>query len=523
MKNANIVVYVIGIIVILFAIWALTSQSFRSPTTASTVPGQALQNSVFVSITDPPHVPSGTTALVITYNSIALHETGKSNSTGFVSINKTGSLNLMNLTNASETIAQIGVTANQSFDIVRFTITSASITIGNQTYNVTVPNGKLQVNLNQKLTANVSKSGVLLQLNPSVLQIYSANQTFFVMVPAAKAIVLNSSATQANSKVGQRASIDTFEKERLNTTPSISITSAKILTSGGSDIISVTVKNNGNQSVVLKHLFIRGFITANVLAATSSNNLLNLSSRTIIHANPQRSVMLRSIDGSLGGSIDINSSDISNISTKNLGINQTYIALKLGLFNRTVMVGNELVKINASNLASVEAKLGIDGSSSLSDIADKFNISASTYANGKIRIKGAEDSMNLSIMGDLHNYNASNVELKAKLLSAADFKNNFFNMLNFIVGTNGTLSLPYSDAGIKSEAEGSNGYNLSSGASVTLSFNGTMTLPGGIRSETEHAVANALNYSIQPIVNQTYTVTVVGEDGAYARTNVTAS
>ncbi len=523
MKNTNILAYVVGIIIILLAAWMVTSNPFSSPSS------HTQQNSVFVSITDPPHVPSGTTSLVITYNSIALHEAGKSNSTGFLNINQTGSINLMNVTNSSETIAKIAVSANQSFDMVRFSIVSATITIGNQTYNVTVPNGKLQVKLNQELTANASQSGVLLQLNPSVLQIYAGNQTFFVMVPAAKAVVLNSSATaQAGLSIGQKSSLDHSETEKLNGISAINITSAKISASGGHDLISVTVKNTGNKSIVLKHLFVRGFITANAVA--------NISEHTIIRVTQQRSALFGNVD--TADNMDINRSGISNISTTDLGINQTYIAANLGLFNRTVMVGNVLIKLNASNIASVEAKLGINGSSSISDIAEKFNISRNSYENGTIQIKGSENEMNRSIMEDLHNYNVSNTSLKAKLVGAANFRDNFFNMLNFIIATNGTLSLPYSYAGLESESEGSNGYTLAQGSAVTLTFNGTIALPG-IRELVGHAETstdanasanvsanasvNISKYNIQPIVNQTYTVTVIGDDGAYARANVTAS
>ncbi len=490
----SIIGYTIAVIIIVLAVWFVTSHTLYSPVSPSGSSSSQITQpqSVLVSITDPPHVPNGTSSLVITYNSVALHELGSSNNTGFVSFNTTGSINLMNITNSSETIAKIGVNANQKFDMVRFIITSAVITIGNQTYNVTVPSGNLKVKLNQNLAINGSGAGLLLQLNPSVIQIYSANQTFFVMLPSAKAIVLNSSAAQTKTKVGERVGLSRFETDQLERAQgSINITSASIGVSGVNDTISVTVRNTGNQSVILKHLFIRGFTSAN----TTSNVSVNASIHQIIPmiaASVQRPAMLYGIEAEDSGSYGLGISGLKANASANLSANTTS---------------------NPGNM----------------DTTNGMAENGRTFENG----------INLSIMDDSHVYNMTGL-IKGRITAALNFRRNFFNMLNFIIAKNGTLMLPYNYADI-AESEGPNGYVLSPGASVVLTFNNRITLPGNFyvlgrfgsdassanantpTNATTNADAAVPEYSIQPIANQTYAITVIGEGGAFATTNVTAS
>ena len=247
--------YLIGIIVVLAIIYVAISITHppvptTTPTTVTNV-SFVPSGTLAVQLTDPPQVPNGTQSLVIGYSGLALHEAGQSNSTGFVDLNASGSVNLMNLTNFTQTIAVAHVKLNQSFDMVRFNITSAKIDINGTVYNVSVPNNRLQIKISG---LNGTSGGALVDLSPTVLQIYAANQTIFLMVPAARAITINNRSINSTSvHIGFKARVNAVAKAKLEQVrPNITITGASLTSSGNSTYLAVIVKNNANSSVTLK-------------------------------------------------------------------------------------------------------------------------------------------------------------------------------------------------------------------------------------------------------------------------------
>ena len=73
--------------------------------------------SVPVSLTDPPEVPSGTSALVVTYSSVGVHLLGAGNDSGWIYSNTSGTLNLMSLVNVSQAIATVTIPANATINV----------------------------------------------------------------------------------------------------------------------------------------------------------------------------------------------------------------------------------------------------------------------------------------------------------------------------------------------------------------------------------------------------------------------
>lgn len=183
----------VAVVVVVAALYLLSSSSGRY--------------NVAVQMTDPPTVPAGTQALVISYSSVAVHVSG-SNQSGWVSATGSGNVNIMAVTNVSQMIANAKVAANSTVNIVRFNVTSARITINGATYNVTLPNNQVTVAVTGGQKIN-SSTAVLIDFYPTVNAQGSANGTVYMMVPAAKAIAISGNSTVSiNANIGSTASIN---------------------------------------------------------------------------------------------------------------------------------------------------------------------------------------------------------------------------------------------------------------------------------------------------------------------------
>ena len=247
---------------------------------------------VALQLTDPPQAPNGTSALVATYSSMQIHVVSKNGSSGWVYLNGSGSVNLMSLVNVSQVIGKAEVNSSSTIDMARFNMTSASITINGTTYPVSVPSPQITVKVVQNSSLN-STAGVLVDLTPTVVVIYTSNSTVFVMVPSVRAVVVPGIGASVASSVGAKELVKAAEHASLDAqSPSISITNASLSVSGNVARLSVTVKDDSNSSVVIKHVMLFGnetfSVSANAVASGdphsegsgSANSSLNISVNT---------------------------------------------------------------------------------------------------------------------------------------------------------------------------------------------------------------------------------------------------
>ena len=232
-----------------------------------------LQKILTFQITDPPNVPLGTQALIVTYSSLQAHIVGN-NQSSWVTSNASGTLDLMALVNASTVMGSVKALQNQTVDRVRFKLTSAQIEIDNETYNMTLSNNEITANIlgNSRLNTN---STVLMDFTPTVVTIYTNNSTLFVLVPSLRAVFVGRASRAAPT--GYTAVLNSSERDRLGGSGvNISLTNANIISQGSLTNISVTVTNVGNGSVVLRHLFITGnpmvFVSENSSAGAHSGS-----------------------------------------------------------------------------------------------------------------------------------------------------------------------------------------------------------------------------------------------------------
>lgn len=232
------------------------------------------QGNFVVQLTDPPLVPPGTSSLMIRYSSFGLFY---ANSSAFEYFNVSGTADLLNLTNVTKTIAILNVKNYSMIKELRLNITSANITIDNATYNVTVPKGYVEAQLNS--STNSSIGGALINMNPDIVRIYSQNNaSIFVMVPNVKAIFVGRSEAASARSIGYTERISPDIIRRIRSNSSITITDATLISSGNSTTMSIEVKNTGNTTVNLTNMQLNGFMEEIQLGYQGYSSTINVNS-----------------------------------------------------------------------------------------------------------------------------------------------------------------------------------------------------------------------------------------------------
>ena len=206
-----------------------------------------------ISITDPPQVPQGTQALYINYSSISVH-VNYGNSSGWLNLNSSGRLDLMGLINTSQVIGLAGIKPGSNINVIRFNITSASVTIDNITYGVHVPEKRVTAYITDNNVVNTS-SDVLIDFTPTIAAIDTQNNTMFILVPSLRAAILQDHDVVTQVNHGSRVEL-TFPLKRpinelfpnfdLNTTAN-----SILYLSNDSLSFNVTISNRGKDNITI--------------------------------------------------------------------------------------------------------------------------------------------------------------------------------------------------------------------------------------------------------------------------------
>lgn len=229
-----------------------------------------------ISITDPPQVPSGTTALYINYSHLKVHVVNNGGSK-WVSINASGRLDLMSLLNESQVIGTVGINLNSSIEAIRFNITAANITIDNVTYPVYLAVGSVTAKVSSVARLNESSS-VLLDFSPVVMPAYARNTTLFVLVPTLSAAIVPrpeasrlTGVINASSKGNATPSImgmheryplpDNYREMLPDINLNLSIVNATLHSSDNVTSLKVVLENNGVENVTVMGVTLYGNLT----------------------------------------------------------------------------------------------------------------------------------------------------------------------------------------------------------------------------------------------------------------------
>lgn len=231
-----------------------TSQSSQASQTSSGGADQA--GTVDVLLTDPPTLPTGVTAVYVTYSNVAVHVSGAGNQSGWTNSNTTGTINIVSLVNVSSTIATIKVTQGD-YNALRFNISSALVTYNSKNYTAFVQGALLTVPIPGGIPVNATtSSAAIIDMHPTVVNIGSDSTPEFIISTAATGYCIPQHDVTSNmGNHGQRIDLVTsgwWQQISENATANVSITNTTLT----SDSFTITVTNTGSTAMNLSALYI---------------------------------------------------------------------------------------------------------------------------------------------------------------------------------------------------------------------------------------------------------------------------
>lgn len=474
----NVIPYAIGsvIIIAVIGLFLFYSNYSNSTTNASLIPSTH-NYSLTIQLTDPPHVPANTTALILNYSSILIKVLSPNNTQSWVNMSTNGSVNLMSLINTSEILGNIKLTPGYKLEGVVLTAKNANIIIENQTYPVVILNNKIYATVPQNSIIN-SNSSILIDFSPTVSNIYTNNTTVFIMTPTVKALFYNNFNENKSDKLGLKKALNSSQFELfLNHNSSLSILSSNITQNNNKTKIKINIKNTGNKIVDIKQVMLSGQINSHIL--------LNNRTAIFIHnIGPENDINISITKINFSNN---NEKIISAIKTmgSNILITRQYS------FNRMIP-SNGLYSDNQQLNSSSRGKY--------------FNVSMNNNFNSSFQ--GNEQFLNYGIdRAEIERFNLSNPEIKNANIGINLV---FLHQLVFFVNKNASLEIPkFSLNNIQNNSYMNNfmlnntGYELSPGSNVTLTFNGNITCGNSfIKGELFN--------------NSSYVITVLGSNGTFS-------
>ncbi|HVA83206.1 MAG TPA: hypothetical protein VNF06_03520, partial [Candidatus Aquilonibacter sp.] len=268
--------YPVGIIVIVIAAALLvnfggymgpvsgtTTMQNHTTTISSANSSLIYQQQVPILMTDPPQAPNGTSAIVMAYSNLMVHTTGGAGS-GWVAANGSGTINLLSSINSTTVIGNANLSANSTVNLVRFNVSSATITVNGTIRNLTLQNRNITVALTSGSRIRTNSS-LLVDFFPTIIIDSTANSTRYSMAPSARAILVTNASVRASAAIGAKVSLNAKMRAQLESSaPNVSIAAAQISSSNNTTYISVDVQNDQNSSVVISGVAIYGATSSSV-------------------------------------------------------------------------------------------------------------------------------------------------------------------------------------------------------------------------------------------------------------------
>jgi len=258
-----------GLAAVLVAIVVIAAVLLTNPMSSLT-PSQTSAASFLVMLTDPPTVPAGTAWLNLTYSNVTLHVVGPDGTSGWLSVNASGTVDLFKLENVSQTIASTTIPSGSAVDRIQFTIASVWAKVDGTVYPVTALSNTMVISI-AKSQVNQTLSGALVDFNPTLLQIQATNSSedvvyYYVLVPSATATIVTS-LSRAQVKVGYIVELGQNDREKLvrvveSFSKNLTIVSASLSVNGNVTSLNVTLKNKGDVSFRIFGLTLQGIFNA---------------------------------------------------------------------------------------------------------------------------------------------------------------------------------------------------------------------------------------------------------------------
>lgn len=259
-----------GLAAVLVAIVVIAAVLVANPLSSLTPGQKSIAGSFLVMLTDPPTVPAGTTMLNLTYSNVTLHVAYPDGTSGWLSLNATGTVDLFSLVNMSQTIASASIPSGSAVDKIQFTIASVDAKVNGTVYTVTALSSTLVMSIaNSKV--NQTLSGVLVDFNPTLVQIQATDSNgnlvyYYVLVPSATATIVTS-LSRAQVKVGTIVELGQNDREKLvrvveSFSKDLTIVNASLSVNGNVTSLNVTLRNEGDISFRICGLMLHGDFNA---------------------------------------------------------------------------------------------------------------------------------------------------------------------------------------------------------------------------------------------------------------------
>jgi len=220
-------------------------------TGASPGGGTANAGTLSITLTDPPHVPPGVTAVYVIFSGLAVHISDAGNNSGWTTIKSAGGIELIGTTNVSQTISSAKVQSG-IYNLLKFNITSAKVTFDGVNYTAFVPLATLVVPIIGGVeVTNFKPSATIIDIQPTVMHIGSTSTPEFIIRSVARAYAIpQSDVTEQLDHVGFRMSLlgQVWWRNILNQfSENLLVASASL----AANSLSFTVRDTGTENTTL--------------------------------------------------------------------------------------------------------------------------------------------------------------------------------------------------------------------------------------------------------------------------------
>ncbi|MDV3293921.1 MAG: DUF4382 domain-containing protein, partial [Nitrososphaerales archaeon] len=262
---------------------AIPQQNSGSLSTSGRTSLAGPRSLLVIQLTDPPHVPSGTSSLNLTYTSIGLlvgEPSGGKVTPTTVTVTPPGgsaTLDLLKLQNISQTIASASLPNGSIIYSATLTVSSIAIKVNGTLSQVTLATGGSTFTVVMAQPSALQGTNVaLLQLNPVVVGTPSGYQ----LIPSAVGVVKHSEG-QGEEQVGSQHKLTNednsdLEDARGNVTANL----AALSLSGSITTVTVQVKNTGNATVTLNAIGLHGNFTQTGTGCSSKTSTSTTTTTT---------------------------------------------------------------------------------------------------------------------------------------------------------------------------------------------------------------------------------------------------
>jgi hypothetical protein len=268
--NTRKIVITLAIIVIISTIGFLVYNTYLKPPQPTPV---TQIGSYIVMMTDPPHPLDGTTMLGGTIRELSLYITFPNGTSRWVPAAPDFELDMLAIVNKKQTVASVAMPYGSVVKQVRFNITKLSNTVKGQAHDLTALCRQLQVSVRGSEPLNQSRSGVLIDLHPSVFLIQLANTTVgtassYILAPDMAAIY-QKNIGENQSTVGSWTFLTGSDVDEVNTASrevagSITLTSATLRVTGVQTSLRLSLKNVGLTNTTIFGVVLNGVYNVSV-------------------------------------------------------------------------------------------------------------------------------------------------------------------------------------------------------------------------------------------------------------------